>query len=1111
MGGAAGRRRRYAAGTKESTLGMLMDEQHGRARGTLDAFIGRDVELAALCAGLEDAVMGRGRIFVVGGEPGVGKTVLAERLAVWARERGVRVLWGRCWEGGGAPAYWPWIQVLRPLLEERGEGGRAGGGTEAAVCGVLLPGLAERPGAATGAGVSTQAPAARFRVFAAVAAVLGEASSVQPMLLVLDDLHAADPASLLLLRFVAGDVRRARVLVVVTHRGVEAQRRGDVTEALGELVREGPSIGLRGFDRAEVGQFIESLTGTAASEDDLSRVCDATGGNPLFIREMVRLVGGPSGWRGHPAISEGVRAVIHQRLAFPDAEAIGVLSVAAVVGREFGVPLVAQVSGLDPAQVLQSLQDAERLELVDRAPGTGVFRFGHGLVRDVLYDDLPVGVRTELHGKVAAAIEQRAGPDRAAQLGQLAYHFAEVAASGQAGEAMAYARAAGDHAMDRHAYEDAALQYGRALEALRLGRPDEDLRCELLLRLGDAQGRAGRYHDAKGTFLRAAEVARGLGARERLARAALGFGEPQVEGGVVDQRLLTLLWEALDGLGHDDSTLRARVLARLALELSFSDDPTLRDALRERLSGQALEMARRLGDVDTMAIALRARWMARWGPDGLDERAALSEQMLGLAATSGDLEMEAVGRARRITCCLERGDIHASDADIAAHARLARRLRMPYHEWTALSLRAARALLEGSFPAAEVLTDRAAALLAGRPIAELAHLNQISLIRWEQRRLGELRDAWQRIAVEFPRAGFGTAWLCLAEAELDREDEARRSLGARIEQLADLPRGGLWLSTLAVTALAAARLADPDAAAAIYPLLRPHPGRTIVVPVPHPVTCLGSATLYLGLLAATMSRWDDAIDHLESAIDAHRRLQARPFLARTQYEYARLLIRRGRKADRTRAGALADQAEKTARALGMIALTHDCARFRKLNAGTVAATQTDTIATPDARGTNVFHREGHYWTIVYDGSLVRLRDSKGLGHLSRLLANPGRELHAVDLAAGQSHATSVASGSAPLTGPGELTVRPDLGHAGELLDARAKAEYKARLDALRAELDEADSYHDLGRATKIREEIDFITGELARAVGLGGRDRTAAAHAERTQLNPSLPRSRETA
>lgn len=1082
-----------------------MGDQQERARKTPHTFIGRDAEVAELSAGLEDAIGGRGRLFLIAGEPGIGKTMLAEQLAARARERGARVLWGRCWEGGGAPAYWPWTQVLRPLIDENSEATRAGGGTNAADLVGLLPELTERSGGVAGPDLSTQSAAARFRIFAAVAALLRRVSSVQPLLMVLDDLHAADPASLLLLRFVAGDLRGEHLLVVVTYRDIEAHRRGDVTEALGQLVREGPSIRLQGFDHAEVRQFIESLTETTASEDDLSRIYDATGGNPLFIREMMRLVGSgaASGWRGHPRIPEGVRAAIHQRLGSSDADAIQVLSVAAVVGRDFEVPLVAQVSGLDPTHVLQSLGHAERFDLVIRAPGSSTtFRFSHGLVREVLYGDLPIALRTELHGKVGAAIERLHSPDLASHLGELAYHFAEVAATGEAAKAGEYARRAGDHAIDSHAYEEAALQYTRALDALRFAGPDEAVRCELLLRLGGAQARAGNYQEAKGTFVRAGEMARRLGAHEQLAHAALGFGEPQVEGGLVDQQLLALLQEALDGLSPDDSTVRARLLARLSLELSFSEDPSLRDALRERLSRQALDMARRLGDVGALAIALRARWLAVWGPDGLEERAALSDEMLRLARETGDREMELAGRVRRITSSMESGDIRVLDTDIAAHARQAAELRMPYHEWTATSLRAGRALLDGSFEVAEELTQRAASLLPGRPIARLAHLNQITLIRWEQRRLGELRKAWQGIVDGFPQAGFGTAWLSLADAELGREDDARRSLRSWVEGLTDLPQGGLWPSTLAVTSLAAARFDDPEVAAAVYPLLLPYPGRIIVVPVPHPVTCFGSASLYLGLLASTMSLWDEAIDHFESAIRANTRFGAKPFLARTQYEYARMLSRRERDADRIRAQSLLDEAETTARALGMASLSRDCARLRELEAGTAVATgQIEAMVIPNVSAKNTFHREGHYWTVAYDGSLVRLRDSKGLGYLSRLLTNPGREFHVVDMEGEQSRAAPAASGPGRRSVPAELEERPDLGDAGELLDAQAKAEYRARLEDLRAELDEAESYNDPVRAAKIKEEIDFIVSEIARAVGLGGRDRRAASHAERARLN----------
>ncbi len=1081
-----------------------MDEQQELARSAPHLFIGREAEMAELSAGLDDAIAGRGRLFLIGGEPGIGKTMLAEQLTVRALERGARVLWGRCWEGGGAPAYWPWIQVLRPLIEEPSQGTRAGGGADHADLAGLFPELAERSGGGEGADFSTQSAAARFRLLAAAAALLSRASSVQPLLMVLDDLHAADPASLLLLRFVAGDLRRERVLVVATYRDIEAQQRVEVAEALGDLVRGGLSIRLGGFDRTEVRQFVQSLTGMAASENDLSRIYDATAGNPLFIRETVRLVGAdaPRGWGGHPAIPDGVRAVIHQRLASLDADAVHVLSVAAVVGRDFELPLVEQVSGLDLPHILQSVAHAERFELVNRASGASTaFRFSHGLVREVLYHDLPIAVRRELHGKVGAVIEHLYGPDLTSCLGELAYHFAQVAATGQAAKAAEYARQAGDQAMVSYAYEEATVQYRRALEALAFVGPDEALRCELFLRLGRAQARAGGYQQAKGSFVRAAEVARRLEAPEQLARAALGFGEPQVEGGLVDQQLMGFLREALDRLSLADSALRARVLARSSIELTFSDDAEFRETLRDSLSREALAMARRLGDVAALAIALRARWLAAWGPDGLEERSALSEEILNLARETGDREMELVGRARRLTCSLESGDIRAVDVDIAAHARLAGELRMPYHQWTAATLRAGRALLDGSFDVAERLTEEALSLLPGRPNARLAHLNQITPIRWEQGRLGELNEAWQGIVERFPQAGFGKGWLSLAAAELGREDDARRDLRAQVRELPDLPRNGLWLPALAVASLAAARLDDSDAAASVYPLLLPYAARVVVIPMPHPAMCFGSASLYLGLLATAISRWEDAVDHFNSAIYANTVLGARAFLARTEYEYAHMLVRRGQAADRSRALALLDRAEATVRTLDMVSVSESCARLREREAETVIAMgHAEATVMLDAGGKNVFHREGDYWTVVYEGSLIRLRDSKGLRYLSRLLTNPGREFHVIDLEGEQSRATPLAA-SRRQSGTTELEERPDLGDAGELLDARAKAEYKSRLQDLQTELDEAEDFNEPARVAKIKEEIDFIVSELARAVGLGGRDRRAASHAERARLN----------
>jgi hypothetical protein len=260
--------------------------------------------------------------------------------------------------------------------------------------------------------------------------------------------------------------------------------------------------------------------------------------------------------------------------------------------------------------------------------------------------------------------------------------------------------------------------------------------------------------------------------------------------------------------------------------------------------------------------------------------------------------------------------------------------------------------------------------------------------------------------------------------------------------------------------------------------------------------------LYLALLATTTSRWAQAADHFQAAIRAHDRPGARSLLARTSYEYARMLLRRGRAADRSRALGLLDRTLATADHLGMVAVAEGIRTLQAAQAGwpmpaEPAAAET---AAPGA-AMNLFRREGEYWTVMFEGSVVRLKDAKGLRHLARLLAHPGREFHATDLEAADRGPPPAAVGPRDPAGAGELAVHRDLGDAGALLDATAKAAYQARLAELRAELEEAERFNDPVRAVKARQERDFLVRELARAVGLGGRDRRAASHAERARLN----------
>src|SRR6266542_4988417 len=284
------------------------------------AFVGRDREVAELAAGLEDAAGGRGRLFLVAGEPGIGKTWLAEHLAGLAVERGVGVLWGRCWEGGGAPPFWPWTQIIGRLADGCDDETLAAYlGAGAGAIAQLIPGLAERLGTtATSPDPSPESDAARFYLFKAITGFFKKAATALALLLILDDLHAADDPSLLLLQFLARDLRGARLLVVGTYRDIEADRHPGVVDAVGQLVREGQSLILRGLDRAAVKGLIEAFSGVVPSEAKVAAVHETTEGNPLFVREAVRLLATEATLqdpgRGGVPIPGSVRAVIQRRL-----------------------------------------------------------------------------------------------------------------------------------------------------------------------------------------------------------------------------------------------------------------------------------------------------------------------------------------------------------------------------------------------------------------------------------------------------------------------------------------------------------------------------------------------------------------------------------------------------------------------------------------------------------------------------------------------------------------------------------------------------------------------------------------------------------------------------
>ena len=1073
--------------------------------------VGRDGELAELLAGLDDAACGTGRLFLLAGDPGIGKSRLAGEAAARARERGIKVVWGRCWEAGGAPAYWPWVQALRAVV--RGVGReelvpQLGAGapfvaqivTEVAE---ILPEVGPPP--------PMGAEAARFGLFDAVAAFLRNAGAGQPLMVVLDDLHAADAPSILLLRFVARELGEARVLVLGAYRDMELDRGHPLAVALAELSREAATrhVRLSGLDEAGVARLIYEITGVMPREGVAAAVHRGTEGNPLFVGEVARLLAaeGRLERAGDPAelglaVPEGIRAVIGRRVARLPEPCGRVLGLASVFGRDFWLPPLERLSGICAGELLDSLEEAIAAGLVAAVPGApGRLRFTHALIRDTLYEAIPAGQRLRLHQQAGQALEAFYQPDLDPHLAELARHFVEAAPAGEAGQAAGYAERAGHRALALLAYEEAARLFQMALAALALaGPPGQDqARCRLLLGLGDALTRMGERQTARDELLRAAGIARRYQMAEELGRAALAYAGRTFERGASDPHMIPLLQDARAMLAEKQGAglVRARVLARLAVALRDQPDRGPRDAL----SREAVALARASGDPPTLGYALACRLNALMGPGDPPGRLVVAEELRAVARAVQDRQLESAAEYNRAMVFLETGRMAEYRQALDAVQRLAAELGQPGPRFLATAVQASLALLEGRFADAEALVE--SVLRSGGSSmpwdALIFSRVQRFALRLEDGRLAELEPAIRRSAAEFPTRPLFGCLLARLLIELGDQDQARPVF----EQLAAGRFGGIpvnndMLFSLSHLAEVAWVLRDAGSGAVLHALLLPYRG--LVVDTQE--TSTGAVDRYLGLAALTVGDLPPAERHLRDALDLNTRIGARPWTARTQADLAGLLLARDQPGDRDQAIELLGAALGTAKLLEMTAFARragdDLARAGPDGppgqAPPRAARAADGIAS-----WSVCRREGEYWSIAFAGQGFRLKDVKGLHYLAYLLRNPGREFHVLDLAA--------AGQGVPAGGPRTSPARDDdlrparLSDTGPVLDQQAKTAYRARLRELEEDLAEATSWADPVRAARARQEMQFLADELATAVGLGGRDRTTGSAAERARVN----------
>ena len=1007
--------------------------------GVLYPLVARAGALAEVDSVLAAARGGRGSLVALTGEPGIGKTRLAEAAA--DRAAGFEVIWTWCPPAAGGAPLRPWSRVVRTLAAGHAAAARLVAGSPFLAA---LASSARDPG-----GGPADPEGARSQLSFDLAEVIAAAAARRPVLVVVDDAHQADPSSLRLLAELAPALRAMSAAVLVTTRDGDQAWQGRLDER-GALLRSGLVITLPPFAEGDVAGLVASLTGAPPAPDLVRVIAERSGGNPLLVTELARQLsrhGGDTA-AARAVVPEPVRVITSARLAELSVPTGSVLKAAAVLGVRFRRDVLASVTGVSPGELAGALAAGRDARLLEPA-GAGEDRFRHEMVRDAVYDAIPEADREELHARAGGVLAALAGRGRDVDDAEAAYHLVR-AGPAAAGKATEYARRAGDRAMAALAFEDAAHWYQHVAAGLAARRAGDADQAAVALSLGAARLAAGDPDGGRAGFRQAAERARRAGRSDLLARAALGLGGGPAgfEVQLLDGEQISLLEEARFALTEENGppaearsartegrgALGALVIARLSIASSL----VVPERRRLELAAEAVRRARDAGDDAALAACLAALCDAIAGPDHCAERRDRATEIIEIAGRLRDPVLGLLGRRLRLVALLEAGAIADWEADALAYQIAAEALRHPLYAWYVPLWRGMRALAAGRF--------------------------------------GECRDALAEAGDTGARAGSRNADMLVATQQwcLHAEEGDVAGLLTMLPQLDAAPMAGAMLQVTRALLLAQVGRAEEASAQfeAVAPLLpalaRDSERLPVVAQVAETLALIGFADPH------PVARW--AYDAL--APYAGLFVVEGICAAVRGPVHRHLALLAGVLGDREAAAAHQAEAVAQARALGATALL---ARIEREARPSPAAGDRPEHAVGDGGPDHVFRRDGEVWTIGYGGRQVRLRDSKGLGDLHALLTRPGTAVAALDLASAT---------------PGRVLAAPD---TGEVIDAQARSAYRQRLRELEEAAAEADAAADIERSARVAAERDALVEALTQAYGLGGRVRRPGSDAERAR------------